>query len=47
MPSTSVMAIATSKLYLITLCEKPRDVWDALRKHFERDTLAKILFLKK
>ena len=37
------MAIATSQLYLITSCENPKDVWDALRKHFERDKL----FLKK
>ena len=35
------MAIATSQLYLITSCEKKtKDVWDAWREHFERDTSA-------
>ena len=28
--STLIMAVATSQLYLITSCEKPKDVWDAL-----------------
>ena len=32
---------------LITSHENPKDVWDALRKHYERDTLANKLFPKK
>ena len=31
----------------MTSCEKPIEAWDALRNHFERDTLANKLFLKK
>ncbi len=34
-------------LYLITLCELLKDAWDTLKKHFERDTLANKLNLKK
>ena len=45
--STMVLAIGTSQLYLVTSCEKPREAWDSLRNHFERDTLANKLFLKK
>ena len=44
--STMVLAIGTSQLYLVTSCEKPREAWDSLRNHFERDTLANKLFLK-
>jgi len=40
--STIVMAISTPQLYLVTLCEGPKEAWDALRKHFERDTLASL-----
>ena len=45
--STIVLAISTPQLYLVTSCEKPKDAWDALRNHFERETLANKLFLKK
>lgn len=45
--STIIMAISTPKLYLVTSCEQPKDVWDTLRKHYERETLANKLFLKK
>ena len=38
--STIVMAISTSQLYLITSVEKPKNAWDVLRDHYERDTLA-------
>ncbi len=41
------MGISTAQLYLVTSCESPKDVWDTLRSHFERDTLANKLFLKK
>ncbi len=42
-----MMAITTPQLYLVTSCEKPKDIWDALRGHYERETLANKLFLKK
>ena len=45
--STIVMAISTSQLYLITSVEKPKNPWDALHDHYERDTLANKLMLKK
>ncbi|CAI8045672.1 Retrovirus-related Pol polyprotein from transposon TNT 1-94 [Geodia barretti] len=45
--STIVMVIRSSQLYLITSFEQPKDTWDALRNHFERDTLANKLMLKK
>ena len=45
--STIALAVNTSQLYLITSLDKPKDAWDALRCHFERDTLANKLFLKK
>ena len=31
--STIIMAISTPKLYLVTSCEQPKDVWETLRKH--------------
>ena len=45
--STIVMSMSSSQLYLITSTEEPKAAWDALRKHFERETLANKLFLKK
>ena len=45
--STIVMSISSSLLYLITLCEVPKDAWDTLKRHFERETLGNKLFLKK
>ena len=45
--SSIVMTIATSRLYLITSCDGAKDAWDTLRDHFERDTLANKLLLKK
>ena len=41
------MSVSTSQLYLITFCEEPKKAWDALKKYFERETLANKLFLKK
>ena len=41
-----VMAISP-QLYLVTSCEEPKAVWDILKKHFERETLANKLYLKK
>ncbi len=45
--SSIVMAVGTSQLYLITSTESPVEAWETLRNHFERDTLANKLFLKK
>lgn len=45
--SVIAMAVSTSQLYLITSYEEPKEAWDALKKHFERETLANKLFLKK
>ena len=45
--STIVMSVSPSLLYLITSCELPKNAWDILKRHFERDTLANKLFLKK
>lgn len=33
--------------HLVTSCTEPKEAWGALRSHFERDTLANKLFLKK
>ena len=41
------MAISTPKLYLVTSCEQPKDVWETLHKPYECETLANKLFLKK
>ena len=45
--STIVLAIESAQLYLVTSCEEPKQAWDVLKKHFERETLANKLFLKK
>ena len=45
--STLVLAISTPQLYLVTSCEEPAQAWTELKNHFERDTLANKLFLKK
>ena len=45
--STIVLAIDRAQLYLITSCEEPKQAWDALKKHFERETLANKLFFEK
>lgn len=34
-------------MYLITSCKTPKKAWDMLNLHFERDTFANKLFLKK
>ena len=44
--STIVLVIDSAQLYLITSSEEPKQAWDALRKHFERETLVSKLFLK-
>ena len=35
--STIVMSVSPSLLYLITSCELPKNAWDILKRHFERD----------
>ena len=45
--STIIMAIGTPQLYLVTPCEEPKEAWGNLCGHFERETLANKLFLKK
>ncbi len=45
--STIVMAVKPSQLYLITSCEEPKEAWDNLKQHFERDSLASKIYLKK
>ena len=45
--STIVLAFDSAQLYLVTSCEDPKHVWNALKNHFERETLANKLFLKK
>ena len=37
--SIVVMSVSSPLLYLITSCELPKDAWDTLKRHFERDTL--------
>ena len=37
----------TIQLYLVTSCERPKEVWDTLQNHFEPEMLANKLFLKK
>ena len=45
--STIILAIDSAQLYLVTSCEEPKQAWDALKNHFERETLANKLLLKK
>ena len=45
--STIILAIDSAQLYLVTSCEEPKQAWNALKNHFERETLANKLLLKK
>ena len=45
--STIVLAIDPSMLYLVTSATEPKAAWEALKNHFDRNTLANKLFLKK
>ena len=45
--STILLAIDSAQLYSVTSCEQPKQAWNALKNHVERETLAKKLFLKK
>ena len=42
-----VLSVSTELLYLITDCNSAADAWNKLQSHFERNTLANKLFLKK
>lgn len=45
--SQIVLAVSDEFIYLITECETPKAAWDKLQSHFERDTLANRIYLKK
>ena len=45
--STLALSVSSGLVYLISDCDKPDDAWTRLRAHFERDTIANKLFLKK
>ena len=45
--STIELAIDIVQLYLITLCEEPKQAWNALKNYFKQETLANKLLLKK
>ena len=45
--STILLSVSSSLLYLISSCELPENACDTLKKHFERESLAHKLFLKK
>lgn len=45
--SMLLLNINTPQLYLITSGQTPKEAWPMLKGHFERDTLADKLFLKK
>lgn len=42
-----VLSVSDNLIYLITECANAQAAWDRLSAHFERDTLANKLFLKK
>jgi len=45
--STIAVAIDSAQLYLVISCEEPKQAWNTLKNHFERETLASRLLLKK
>ena len=45
--SAIALSVSSDLLYLITDTEAPNVVWQRLQDHFERNTLANKLFLKK
>lgn len=45
--STLVLSVCSDVIYLIRDCESAADAWKKLEQHYERDTMANILFLKK
>ena len=45
--SNIVLSVSDEYTYLITSCNTAKAAWDALQSHFERDTLANRIYLKK
>ena len=45
--SLIVFSVSDNLMYLITTCKSPKEAWDILQGHFERNTLTNRLFLKK
>lgn len=45
--SLLALTVSSELVYLISDCEEPDDAWTRLQKHFERNTVANKLFLKK
>ena len=41
------LGVSSELVYLISDCEEPNEAWKRLKEHFERDTVANKLFLKK
>jgi hypothetical protein len=42
-----VLHMERCQLYLITDCEEPKEAWDRLKAHFDRQTTANKIYLKK
>ena len=45
--ATLVMGINSKLIYLVTSSATPKDLWDTVKAHFERNTMANKLFLKR
>ena len=45
--SNIALSVSSELVYIISDSEDPHDAWTKLKKHFERNTLANKLFLKK
>jgi len=45
--ATLVMGINSRLIYLVTSCATPKDLCDTVKAHFERNTMANKLFLKR
>jgi len=45
--SQIVLSVSDEFIYLITECETAQQAWEKLQSHFERDTLANRIYLKK
>ena len=45
--SSIILAVDEEQLYLITSCKTPEEAWNSLKNHFESNSLANRLFLKK
>lgn len=45
--STLVLSVSSEVIYLIRNCENVKDAWEKLEEHFQRNSLANKLYLKK